>query len=267
MNTSKSSWRRNALLAGIALAVVATPAAARHAWKSYHWARTTGELAIPIGVNTSANWVGHVDTAIADWNQSTLINSPKVPGTSTDPVECAPVSGTIQVCNSAYGDNGWLGIAQIWLANGHISQGVTKLNDTYFNTPKYNTYAWRQLVTCQEIGHDYGLGHQDENFQTDRTRSCMDYTSLPEGNEHPDAHDYEQLVKIYNHTESATSTFGRGATGAKAGGNTMAQWGRPISFTADGRPDVFQRMDASGMEVITHVFWAPDQRPHGRHDH
>jgi hypothetical protein len=38
------------------------------------------------------------------------------------------------------------------------------VNDTYFNTPKYDTSAWRNLVMCQEVGHTLGLDHQDEDF-------------------------------------------------------------------------------------------------------
>ena len=60
-------------------------------------------------------------------------------------------------------------------------------------------------MTCQEIGHDYGLGHQDEDFSTDATSSCMEYTSIPAGNEHPDAHDYNQLLSVYNHIDSAAA--------------------------------------------------------------
>ncbi|MGH2654468.1 MAG: hypothetical protein ACRDHV_08995 [Actinomycetota bacterium] len=39
----------------------------------------------------------------------------------------------------------------------------------------------------------------------------MDYTNDPDGppsNEHPNAHDFEQLEKIYGHTDS-TTTVGR----------------------------------------------------------
>lgn len=263
--------RRLAVGAAIALPVglVTAPLLANHSWSTYHWKRTTAELTIPVGDNVNATWDSYLNTAIADWNQSSVINSPKVPG-STNPKNCRGVAGTIQVCNGAYGNTGWLGIASISISGGHISQGTTKLNDTYFNTAQYNTPSWRALVTCQEIGHDYGLGHQDEDFSTDLTRSCMDYTSLPAGNEHPDAHDYEQLETIYNHQESAVGLPGPG-NGAAADadpGDTPAEWGRPIHFDRQGRPDYFERIDAPGRKTITHVFWAIGEGPRGRtHDH
>jgi hypothetical protein len=266
MKSSKKAWRKSAIVLGFAACAIAAPAIASHSWNGYHWKRTTSEISPPVGDNVTSQWDSYLNVAIADWNQSTVINSAKVPGSAGDPKQCNAVAGTIQVCNASYGQRGWLGIATIWLSGGHIAQGTTKLNDTYFNMAQYNTPSWRALVTCQEIGHDYGLGHQDENFSTDNTNSCMDYTNLPAGNEHPDAHDYQQLLSIYNHLESASSAMlsgGRGAAPARAG-DTPAEWGRAIHFTADGRPDVFETQE-NGMRKITHVLWAIGEGPQGGH--
>lgn len=252
--------RTKAAILGLAATAVAAPVLASHSWNNYHWLRTTNEISPPVGDNVDANWDSYLNTAIADWNKSTVINSGKVPG-STTPRQCKAVAGTIQVCNANYGRTGWLGIASIWLSNGHISQGTTKLNDTYFSMAQYNNPSWKALVTCQEIGHDYGLGHQDEDFNTDNTTSCMDYTNQPGGNEHPDAHDYEQLLAIYNHTESGMSVGGgSGASGAEPG-DTPSEWGRAIHFTRDGRPDVFEMDLGGGNKKITHVFWAIGEGP------
>ena len=259
--------RKQKIALGIAAAVgVTAPVLAAHSWSNYHWSRTTAELTVPVGDNVDSRWDSHLRVANSDWNKSTAINSPLVAG-SANPKNCRAVAGTIQVCNSTYGQTGWLGIASISLSGGHIVQGTTKVNDTYFNTAQYNTPAWRALVMCQEIGHDYGLGHQDEDFATDTTNSCMDYTNLPAGNEHPDAHDYQQLTTIYNHLESAMmiSGGGRGNSGADVG-DTPATWGRAIHFTRDGRPDVFERIDGPGQKTITHVFWALGEGPRGRGD-
>jgi hypothetical protein len=269
MKISSKMGRRVGLMAAVAIpaAMLALPAIASHSWSTYHWKRTTAELTVPVGDNVDANWDSYLNAAIADWNNSTVINSPKVAGT-TNPKNCRAVAGTIQVCNGKYGNTGWLGIASISLSGGHISQGTTKLNDTYFNTPQYNTYSWKSLVTCQEIGHDYGLGHQDEDFSTDNTNSCMDYTSLPAGNEHPDAHDYQQLLDIYNHLESAAGLPGGSAAIGVEVGDTPATWGRPIHFDRQGRPDYFERIDSPGQRTITHVFWTLDARPQrGGHHH
>ncbi len=250
------------IVLGVMLAGVAVPVAASHSWENYHWRRTTAELTVPVGDNVTAAWDGYLNTAIVDWNKSTVINSPKVPGSAGDPKQCNAVAGTIQVCNAGYGRRGWLGIASIWLSNGHISQGTTKVNDTYFNMAQYNTPSWKALVMCQEVGHDYGLGHQDENFSTDNTNSCMDYTNLPAGNEHPDAHDYEQLLSIYNHMESGLTVGGggRGNSGA-ASGDDPSEWGRAVHFDSQGRPDYFVMDLGNGNKKITHVFWAIGEGP------
>lgn len=267
---AKKILRGLGLTAAFALpaAMVAAPVMATHSWNGYHWLRTTSELTIPVYDNVSSQWDSYLVKAVADWNRSTVINSPLLQG-SINPKTCKAVPGTIQVCNAAYGRNGWLGLASISISGGHISQGTTKLNDTYYASATYNTPAWRAAVTCQEIGHDYGLGHQDEDTSTDLTNSCMDYTNNPVGNESPDAHDYEQLLLVYNHLESGVTAGGRGSMGLGVeAGDTPAEWGRAIHFDRQGRPDYFERIDAPGHKTITHVYWAPGEGPRGNHtDH
>ncbi len=257
--------RKQKLALGVVIAVgVAAPVLATHSWSNYHWKRTTAELTVPVGDNVDSRWDSYLDVAIVDWNKSAYIASGEVPG-STNPKNCRGVAGTIQVCNSTYGSNGWLGLASISISGGHIVQGTTKVNDTYFNLAQYNTPAWRAVVMCQEIGHDYGLGHQDEDSSTDLTNSCMDYTNQPAGNEHPDAHDYEQLGIIYGgHMESASMTIGgRGSSGAEIG-DTPDTWGKPVSFLRDGRPHTYVRIDGPGQMTVTHVTWAIGEGPRGR---
>jgi hypothetical protein len=130
------------------------------------------------------------------------------------------------VCNRTYGNNGWLGLATIWTVSGttHIAQATTKLNDTYFNSPPYNTSAWRALVACQEIGHDFGLDHQDENFNNANLGTCMDYTNNPSSNQHPNQGDYDQLECIYDPADRgrtlSTSTHSCTGTGHLDSSNT-----------------------------------------------
>ncbi len=56
---------------------------------------------------------------------------------------------------------------------------------------------------CQEIGHDFGLDHQDESGADFNT--CMDYSNALD-NPSPNAHDYEQLETIYNSHVDSSST-------------------------------------------------------------
>jgi len=256
--------RKGVIVAGVAAAAISAPVLATHSWGGYHWARTSGsELAVPVGDNVDSRWDAALTGAVNDWNASTVIQSPKVAG-STNPKNCKAVPGTIQVCNASYGRTGWLGIASIWLSNGHISQGTTKLNDTYFNTSTYNTPAWRNMVTCQEIGHDYGLDHQDAAFDNPNLGTCMDYTNDPSTNQRPNAHDYEQLLAIYNHVDSAMSVIKGSALAGAESGDTPKDWGRATKFDRLGRPIEFVRVLSPTEKVVTHVLWAIGEGPRGR---
>ncbi|HEY6616634.1 MAG TPA: hypothetical protein VIZ32_19010, partial [Vicinamibacterales bacterium] len=200
----KFSWRTCSLMAfGLAIGV-ATASFADHSWGGYHWARTSNPFTLKVGNNVSSAWDIYLNGAIADWSLSRVLNLEKVTG-GTRPRQCKPTAGRLEVCNERYGNTGWLGIAQISINGLHITQATTKLNDTYFNTSTYNKPAWRQLVMCQEIAHDFGLDHQDEDFDNPNLGTCMDYTNDPSANQQPNAHDYEELEIIYAHLDS-TST-------------------------------------------------------------
>lgn len=268
--------RARHLLASIVLVTLAFAASpsADHAWGSYHWARTQNPFTLSTGDNVSPAWDMYLAEAIGDWNHSTVLQLTRVRGT-TRPRQCRPAAGRIEVCNASYGNNGWLGIAQIWASGTHITQAVAKMNDTYFDTATYNTPAWRRLVMCQEIAHDFGLDHQDENFSNVNLGTCMDYTSRPEGggrepsNEHPNAHDYEQIETIYAHTDSTTTVGAELPRGGRGLGEfvpeTKNQWGRLVRTNRNNRVQVYELDLGRGQKIITHVFWAdPDGDARGR---
>jgi len=256
----------------------ATSVSANHAWGKYHWNLSTADTTanpLELGDNlTTASWKSSLNGASTDWNQSVLKNQ-VVAGSSDS--SCNPTSGQVEVCNGAYGDNGWLGIAQIWATRGrssHITQGTVLVNDTYFNTPSYNTSAWRNLVTCQEIGHTFGLGHQDENFSNANLGTCMDYTNDPDGtligqldNQHPNAHDYQMMEGIYEHLNSTSDGGGSGngngkgkkpknvVVGATVDAHDPSSWGRAVKQDAQGNNSVYQKDIGNGLVVVTHVTW------------
>lgn len=266
------------------VAILPLQAHATHAWGNYHWARNANPLALDLGDNVSGVWDsdGHLTTASSDWSASSVLDTTIVTGGTTSR-KCRPTSGRIEVCNDSYGNNGWLGIAQIWASGDHITQGVTKLNDFYFSRAPYNTSAWRQMVICQEVGHTFGLDHQDETFDNPNLGTCMDYTSDPDGtinnqksNVHPDQHDYDELGIIYQHLDGSSSGGG-GNSGNCPGrkkncnnGNmppamadidfdTPAQWGRLVASSNNGRTEVYELDFGHGYKVITHVIWAMDE--------
>lgn len=260
--------------------LAATPAMADHAWGPYHWA-SDGTVELTVNQAITSQWTTALNAGIADWEKSRKLSFTQQDVTGVNLKRCSPIYGQILVCNDSYGQRGWLGIATIWISGGHIVQGTTQLNDTYFDMPRYNTAAWRRLVACQEIAHDFGLDHQDENFTNYNLGTCMDYTSAPEGgiyngfdygpsNVSTNGHDYEQILAIYNHkdaTSAAATDFGAREVGKPAAprissepaGLSPSEWGRAIDHDAHGRPDTFEKVLAPGQKKITHVFWAPKE--------
>ena len=230
------------------------PAEASHSWANYHWERSSNPVSLLVGDNVNSTWDGHLSVAIADWDASSVLSLTSTTGAAKG--KCRPTDGRIEVCNDTYGNNGWLGIAQIWASGDHITQAVSKMNDTYFNSAPYNTSAWRALVMCQEIGHDFGLGHQDENFDDPPMGTCMDYTSDPEPNQHPDAHDYAQLETLYSHLDSGSGGGNCPGNNPNCSGNfdNPSQWGQMVH--SHGQSSVYVRNFGNGNRMITHVFWA-----------
>ena len=129
---------------------------------------------------------------------------------TANPKTCKATAGRIEVCNSTYGKNGWLGIAQIWLSGGHISQGTVKLNDTYFKTAQYNTTAWRNLVSCQEVGHTFGLDHQDENFSNAEPRHLHGLHQQSREQPAPKRPRLRRCSQLSTRTLDSTTTAGQG---------------------------------------------------------
>ncbi len=246
---------------------------ASHSWGNYHWARTVNPFALKLGDNVSSVWDAHLAAASSDWSVSPMFDTNIVPGL-TDPRRCRATNGRVEVCNSKYGNNGWLGVASIWANGDHITQGTVKLNDTYFNTAKYNTPAWRQFVACQEIGHTFGLDHQDVNFTNANLGTCMDYTNDPDGtlygqldNQHPNQHDYDELGIIYQHLDTFTtalsSVFNKkssvSASAGEAGDvdtSNPSEWGKAIQKGKDGRSVLHERDLGKGQKIFTFVIWA-----------
>lgn len=243
-----------AILTGLLL--TSTPALATHSWGGYHWARSANPFTLKLGDNLSSAWKPYLTTTSSDWSVSSVLDTIIVAGQGGK--NCKAVTGRIEVCNRTYGKNGWLGIAQIYLSGPHITKATTKVNDTYFNTVRYNTPAWRNLVMCQEVGHDFGLDHQDEDFNNAPLGTCMDYTSDPAPNQHPNTHDYEQLESIYAHLDSLT-TISQSLSLAGKGldenvGEDPSSWGQLVR--RHGRSAVYEKDFGGGQKLITHVFYA-----------
>jgi hypothetical protein len=244
----------------LAAAAFSPVALADHSWGGYHWGRTSNPFTLTVADNVSDNWDASFDLMISDWTQSSVLNLAKVQGSVANLRKCSPTRGRVEVCNYTYGRNGWLGIAQIWASGTHITQGTVKLNDTYFAMPAYSGTEWRNFVMCQEVGHTLGLDHQDEDFYNKNLGTCMDYTSNPAGtpdNQHPNQHDYDELVTIYTHLDTAGTILS--SPPSEAAGNAPEEWGRLMRTTNGGRTQVFERELGGGHRIFTFVIWAEER--------
>ncbi|HYI09537.1 MAG TPA: hypothetical protein VEK57_10780 [Thermoanaerobaculia bacterium] len=280
---------RRHLLVLVALVLLAVPSFASHAWGSYHWARQSNPFTLKVYDNVTSNWESYLSTAASDWSQSAVLDMNVIwQSPLTSARKCGSATGVIEICNTTYGQNGWLGIAGISISGNHITKGYTKLNDTYFNMATYNTPAYRQFVTCQELGHDFGLGHVNETFTDANTGSCMDYTNDPDGgagggsssdpdNMNPNQHDFDMIASIYSHLDSTTTVgaifrnIASESVRVKGIDEILAdagQWGMPVKFNDKGMPTVFVRAisgnhnggdhDENFKGEVTHVLWVPE---------
>jgi hypothetical protein len=250
----------NATVVAIVLAASAfgSIAYANHSWGGYHWARTANPFTLTLGDNLSASWDPYLTTSVSDWSSSTVLDLRVV--SSTKGKTCKPTLGRVEVCNGTYGRNGWLGIASVWANGLHITQGTVKMNDTYFNTAAYNAPAWKNLVLCQEIGHTFGLDHQDEIFTNANLGTCMDYTNNPSTNQHPNQHDFDMLDTLYAHLDTTTSVSAAVAAKTNFNSEDRKEWGREIRRSKDGRTSLHERDFGKGNKVFTFVAWADGAR-------
>jgi hypothetical protein len=261
-NARPVSGRRRLVAVSVAIvgfASFVSSAAADNPWinsatgNPYHWARTANPFTVRLGNDVSSAWTVYLSGASTDWSQWGALTDSLGTFTTTNPLrttvvaglttgrKCRPSSGRDEVCDAAYGNNGWLGLASIWASGDHITQGTVKLNDTYYNSGNYNTPTWRGVVACQEVGHTFGLDHQDTsgaNFHT-----CMDYANTPDSwNTHPNRYDYQTLVDDYAHLDS-TSTLAATTTSSGHGLRRV-------------RDDLWVEDLGGGNSRFVWVFWA-----------
>ena len=111
---------------------------------------------------------------------------------------CAPIPGTIKICNGNYGDQTWLGLSTVVLRNGVIKNSVVRMNDYFLNMA---TEDQRRYSMCHEFGHACGLPHVDEDYYNEDSGSCLDYTVRPENNLSPGRYNFNLLAQLYGVSE------------------------------------------------------------------
>jgi hypothetical protein len=164
---------------------------ANHPWicsgsTAYHYSPRTVGYANPVAqtsvVRSASSYTSAFNGSISLWN-GTIINL----ALSSTP--------KLRLFYGAYGQNGWLGLASLTSVDSacHINSARSQINDTYMrDTSRYSQTAVNH-VSCQEVGHTFGLGHNQS--QTD---TCMNDRILTAGNQ-INQHDRDQLNSIYAH--------------------------------------------------------------------
>ena len=205
---------------------------------------------------------------------------PQTGATGGASAACTAVTGQISSCDANYGNTGWLGLATIWISGSHIVRGNSKVNNTYHSRAPYNTTPWKRLVICQEIGHNFGLGHVNVVFGNRNVGSCMDYTNDPDGggaygpsNMRPYAHDYALINSKHNHI--GFDLPGQLAEGMEAAEEeaaprememprameaynpvVLSQFGTLKQKGDGGRTAVYEMEFANGWKAVNFVIWA-----------
>lgn len=185
-----------------AVATAALTANASHSWGNYHWGRTSQDFPLQVIDSNTPDWDAELAQTLTDWSKSTAFNL-SITGyddSSRTRKLCRAVSGKIRSCNASYGNNGWLGLASINISGDHITQGTSKMNDSY--SAQFAVQTQRDHVMCQEIGHLFGLGHTSEDGSSQNT--CMDY-SQSSTSTRPNQHDYDMLASKYAHLDSVNT--------------------------------------------------------------
>lgn len=262
----RSTLQRVLALTGVALLLVGivlqTGLAAKdpnNDLNGVHWGRKNNPFDLEIGNNLRGTWKNYLSRAMGDWDKSDVVNMDDVSG-GTAPSKCAETKGMVELCNSDYGDTGWLGLTRLYFQGDLITAATVRLNDFYFNNrgqySEYDSRDARQHTICHELGHTVGLPHTDNG-------SCMNPSQTAVfDNLKPVQSDYRTLEKLYQKkdkkitlgTEKNRNGDRTRATGTAATDETLPT-SCTVAKTPGQRETVIEETMKDGTRVVSYISW------------
>lgn len=196
------------------------------------WRRSAGEvgggLSLTVVNALDSTWHQYFDTAVQDWDTGSpdaLTLSSQV-ASAPDP-DCGIVEGVLKMCNSNFGETGWMGVNNVVKYDNLIAGSVGMMNEYYFGT---GDDAKRQYTMCHEMGHGFGLSHTDTLLWNRNKRNCLDYTNRPKTNTRPGSINYQRLADVYGTVETnANEATTAGNSTASNNGESNASTPNPTS--------------------------------------